>query len=97
MKVDVRIDSFPFSEFGDVKGEIVWIGSDALPPEEIRPYYSFPAKIRLDKQHLMVKNREVKLQSGMSINANIKVRERTVMSIITDSFAKQIDTLKTVR
>lgn len=97
MKVDVRIDSFPFSEFGDVKGEIVWIGSDALPPEEIRPYYSFPAKIRLEKQHLMIKNREVKLQSGMSLNANIKVRERTVMSIITDSFAKQIDTLKTVR
>jgi len=25
MNVDVRIDSFPFSEFGDVKGQLVWI------------------------------------------------------------------------
>ncbi len=97
MKVDVRIDSFPFSEFGDIKGEITWIGSDALPPEQIRPYYSFPAKIRLDHQSLMVKNQEVKLQSGMSITANIKVRDRSVLSIFTDLFAKQIDTLKSVR
>ncbi|WP_243147349.1 HlyD family efflux transporter periplasmic adaptor subunit [Scytonema sp. UIC 10036] len=97
MKVDVRVDSFPFSEFGDIKGEIVWIGSDALPPDQIRPYYSFPAKIRLERQSLIVKNQDVALQSGMSIGANIKVRDRTVISIFTDLFAKQIENIKTIR
>jgi HlyD family secretion protein len=38
------------------------------------------------------------LQSGMSISANIKVREeRTVLSLFTELFTKQIDTLKEVR
>ncbi|MEC4817080.1 MAG: HlyD family efflux transporter periplasmic adaptor subunit [Scytonema sp. PMC 1069.18] len=97
MKVDVRIDSFPFSEFGDIKGEVIWIGSDALPPDQIRPYYSFPVKIRLDRQSLMVKDREVPLQSGMSVTANIKIRDRTVISIFTELFAKQIDSIKTIR
>ncbi|MBW4634456.1 MAG: HlyD family efflux transporter periplasmic adaptor subunit [Iphinoe sp. HA4291-MV1] len=97
MKVDIRIDSFPFSEFGDIKGELVWIGSDALPPEQIRPYESFPAKIRLNRQSLVVNNQELSLQSGMSITANIKVRNRTVMSIFSDLFTKQIDSLKSVR
>jgi hemolysin D len=97
MKVDVRIDSFPFSEFGDIKGEVVSIGSDALPPDQIRPYYSFPVKIRLERQSLNVNNREVLLQSGMSISANIKVRDRTIMSIFTDLFSKQIDSVKTIR
>lgn len=97
MKVDVRIDSFPFSEFGDVKGELVSIGSDALPPDETRKFYSFPAKIRLDRQTLLVSGREVPLQSGMSVNANIKVRERTVMSIFTDMFTQSVESLKTVR
>ncbi|MBW4510761.1 MAG: HlyD family type I secretion periplasmic adaptor subunit [Scytonematopsis contorta HA4267-MV1] len=97
MKVDVRIDSFPFSEFGDIKGELVEIASDALPPEQTRPYYSFPAKIRLKGQSLSVNNRKLSLQSGMSISANIKLRERTVMSIFTDLFTQQIDNLKTVR
>jgi hemolysin D len=97
MKVDVRIDSFPFSEFGDIKGELIWIGSDALPPNETRPFYSFPAKIRLESQSLSIHDREVLLQSGMSVSANVKVRDRTVMSIFTDLFAQQIDSLKTAR
>lgn len=97
MKADVRIDSFPFSEFGDIKGELVWIGSDALPPDEVRKVYTFPAKIRLQSQSLVVNNRELPLQSGMSISANIKVRNRTVISIFTDMFAKEFDNLKSVR
>jgi HlyD family secretion protein len=97
MDVDVRIDSFPFSEFGDVKGKLIWIGSDALPPDQIHPYYRFPAKIRLERQSLSINGRRVPLQSGMSVNANIKVRSRTVMSIFTDLFTKSVESLKFVR
>ena len=97
MKVNVRIDSYPFTEFGELKGELVWIGSDALPPEQVRPYDSFPAKIRLDRQSLVVNNQELPVQSGMSVTVNIKVRDRTVMSIFSDLFTKQIDSLKTAR
>jgi len=97
MPVDVRLDSFPFSEFGDIKGELVSIGSDALPPTETQPYYTFPAKIRLNRQTLLANGREIRLQSGMSLSANIKVRERTVMSIFTDSFSKTAESLKFVR
>jgi HlyD family secretion protein len=97
MNVDVRIDSFPFSEYGDVKGKLLWVGSDALPPDQIHPYYRFPAKISLGRQSLLINGRTVPLQSGMSVSGNIKVRDRTVMSIFTDLFTKNIDNLKSVR
>lgn len=97
MQVDVRIDSFPFSEFGDIKGKLVWIGSDALPPDQTHPYYRFPAKIRLEHQSLQINGRTVPLQSGMSVSANIKVRHRTVMSIFTEQFTQKIESLKSVR
>jgi HlyD family secretion protein len=97
MPVDVRIDSFPFSEFGDVKGELEWIGSDALPPEQIRPYYTFPAKVKLNQQFIVVNDKKVPLQSGMSISVNIKVRDRTVLSIFTDLFTRKTESLKNVR
>ena len=100
MNVDVRIDSFPFSEFGDIKGKVVDIGSDALPPDQNHQFYRFPAKIKLDKQQLSLTNQErkISLQSGMSITANIKVREeRTVMSLFTEMFTKQIESLNEVR
>ncbi|MFQ4141315.1 HlyD family efflux transporter periplasmic adaptor subunit [Chlorogloeopsis sp. ULAP02] len=97
MMVDVRIDSFPKSEFGDIKGKLVWIGSDALPPDQIYPFYRFPAKVQLEQQSLLVNGRKIPLQSGMSIGANIKLRERTVMSIFTDMFSSSVESLKTVR
>ncbi|AFZ56092.1 HlyD family efflux transporter periplasmic adaptor subunit [Anabaena cylindrica FACHB-243] len=98
MKVDVRIDSFPFSQFGDIKGEIIDIGSDALPPDQTHQFYRFPATISLDKQYLEMTGKNISLQSGMSITANIKVREeRTVMSLFTEMFTKQVESLKEVR
>ena len=97
MPVDVRVDSFPYSEFGDVKGEVVHIGSDALPPNEIYPFYRFPVEVEIDNQFIAVNDREVLLQSGMSINANIRVRERRVITMFTELFTDKIDSLKTVR
>lgn len=97
LPVDVRIDSFPFSEFGDIKGEVVNIGEDALPPDQIYPYYRFPAKIQLDSQILKVNGKEIQLQSGMAVTANIITRDRTVLSIFTDLFSRRVDSIKTVR
>ncbi len=101
LPVDVRIDSFPFSEFGDVKGTLEWIGSDALPPDQTFNYYRFPARIKLDKQSLNIKQggstKDIQLQTGMSINANIKLRDRTVMSIFTEMFTRQSDSMKNIR
>ncbi|PLZ35172.1 peptidoglycan-binding protein, partial [Fischerella thermalis WC542] len=97
MPVDVRIDSFPYTEFSDIRGEVVRIGSDALPPDQNTPYYRFPAEIRLSKQSINVNGKEIPLQSGMSLNANINVRKRTVMSIFTEKFLGKIESLKYTR
>jgi HlyD family secretion protein len=98
MKVDVRIDSFPFTEFGDIKGKVTNIGSDALPPDQTHQFYRFPARVSLDKQAMESQGRSIPLQSGMAITANIKVREeRSVMSLFTEMFTKQVESLQEVR
>jgi HlyD family secretion protein len=98
-KADIRIDSFSYSEYGDIKGEVISIGSDALPPDENHRFYRFPVRVRLNSQDLVLKNQStLPLQSGMSVSVNIKVNEnRTVLSLFTDMFNKQVDTLKQVR
>ena len=97
MDVDVRIDSFPYSEFGDVKGTLTHIGSDALPPDEANPYYRFPADITLEDQSITINGDPVQLQSGMSLSANIKTRPRRVIMIFADLFVRKLDSLKTGR
>jgi len=98
MNTDVRIDSFPYSEFGDIKGKLIWVGSDALPPDQFNQYYRFPAKIKLDTQYLVINSRQIDLQSGMSVSVNIKIREnRTVLSLLTELFSEKTESLKQVR
>ncbi len=97
MVADVRIDSFPFSEFGEIQGELTWIGSDSMPPTPTQPQETFPAKIALKRQTLKVNDREVVLRSGMSLSANIKIRQRTVMSIFTEQFSKATESLSHTR
>ncbi|AFY39830.1 secretion protein HlyD family protein [[Leptolyngbya] sp. PCC 7376] len=94
VKVDVRIDTYAFNQYGDIDGEILSIGSDALPPDQIYPYYRFPIRIALDEQDLLGRP----LQSGMSVNVNIKIREdRRVYSVFTDLFDRRVDDLKRSR
>ncbi|MTF40421.1 HlyD family efflux transporter periplasmic adaptor subunit [Cyanobacterium aponinum] len=97
-EADVRIDSFPYSEFGDIKGKVYFVASDALEPDQIYNFYRFPVKVELDAQNLMIRGEEVDLQSGMSVSVNIKVREnRTVLSLFTELFTKKVESLKQVR
>ena len=46
---------------------------------------------------MTVGGKSMQLQSGMSLNANIKIRDRTVMSIFTDTFTNSVEGLKNVR
>ncbi|PSO49882.1 MAG: hemolysin D [Cyanobacteria bacterium SW_9_44_58] len=98
MEVDVRIDTFPFSEYGDIKGELISIGSDALPPNETYDFFRFPAKIKLKSQTLNTDGREIPLQSGMAISTNIKLQEeRRVINLFLDRFTNQVEAIKGVK
>lgn len=97
MDADINIESFPQSEFGSIKGKLIWVGSDALPPTQERQFYNFPAKIQLDNQSLFTHGKKLPLQSGMAVNCSIKIRKRTVLSIFTDMFDKKVKSLETVR
>ena len=94
---EVEVDTFPKREFGFVEGEIYYVGSNVLPPEEGREFYSFPAKISLDKQSLSIRGKDISLQAGMSVGVNIKIRKRKVANIFLDNLLGPIDKMKEVR
>jgi hemolysin D len=100
--VDVRIDTYDYSNYGDIKGEILSIATEALEPDQTYNYYRFPVKIKLNAQDLKItRNGKVvslPLQSGMSVSANIKINEnRTVMNILLDHLMNGVQAFKEVR
>jgi len=96
--VDISIDSFPSSDFGVIEGVVESIGSDALPPDPSQGKgYRFPSNITLKDQFLKIKNgKKLKLQAGMSLTANIKLRKVTYIQLLLNKFGDKSKSLKSI-
>jgi hemolysin D len=93
----VSVDSFPSGEFGYINGTVSIIGSDVLPPDGRSQQYRFPAVISLKQQQVLSGRQQLNLQSGMGVTANIKLRSRPVITLLSDMFIKQLDGVKRFR
>jgi hemolysin D len=76
MKAALKIDELPLARLENLQGTVISVGSDALPPDAIHHFYGIPAKISLDKQSLVIDDKEVPLRSGMSATATITVSQK---------------------
>ncbi len=90
----VRVDAFPFTRYGDIPGRVDQIGADALPPDEANPIYRFPAKIKLDRPYLETQGIKVPLRSGMAVTTNLKLRDKPVISLLSDMLVDQLDAVR---
>lgn len=93
----VRVDAFPFTRYGELEGKVYQIAADALPPSEIANYYRFPVKLSLNRSFLKSQGVVIPLRSGMAITANLKLREKRVISLISDLLVDQTDSVKGLR
>ena len=94
---DISIDSFPASDFGVLEGTVESVGSDALPPnpQQMRQEYTYPAVIKLDSQQLKLKSgKQLPLQVGMSLTANIKLRSVSYLQLLLNTFQSKTDSLR---
>lgn len=99
MAADLSIDSFPATDFGVLEGTVRKIGSDALPPDQLkqRDTYRYPVDIRLASQQLKLKSgKSLPLQVGMSLTANIKLRKVTYLQLLLGSFRDKADALRQI-
>ena len=93
----IRVDAFPFTRYGELSGKVSQIAADALPPNEEMKFYRFPIKLKLDKSYLESDNMRIPLQAGMSVTSNLKLREKPVISLISDLLVDQTDSIRSIR
>jgi HlyD family secretion protein len=98
-QADISIDSFPAADFGVLQGTVSRIGSDALPPDpqQNKQEFRYPATIRLASQQLTLKNgQQLRLQSGMSLVAHVKLRKASYLQLLLGSFREKSDALRSL-
>ena len=94
---DISIDSFPSTDFGVITGRVRKIGSDALPPDQLKNFYRVPVDIALDSQSLKLKDgTTLPLQVGMSLTANVKLRKVTYLQLLLSDFKNKADALRRI-
>lgn len=82
--VKIRVDAYAYNEFGEIRGKVDSIGSDVLEPDQNYDFYRFPVTIKIDDPYISYKNKKLPLRTGMSLSANIILRQRPVISLFTE-------------
>jgi HlyD family secretion protein len=98
MPVDIRVDAYPFTEFGAVKGTVTKVGNETVRVNEQNSGSTvFPVEVRLNHQFLEHRSQRFPLTPGMSLSTLIKVRQRAPISLVTEEITKAFDNIHSVR
>lgn len=93
----VRIDAFPFSRYGEIPAKVDNIAADALEPNSTQNFFRFPVKLSLERYTLKADGMSIPLKAGMAITTNLKLRDKRVISLISDIFVDQTDSIRSLR
>lgn len=104
LKADISVDAFRASDFGYLPAHVIRIGSDALTADEqarelgtdAQGLY-YPAVLHLERQSIDLRRKQVPLQAGMTVTADLKLRERRMISILTSFMEDQRRNLERLR
>ena len=87
--VEIKVESFPFTKYGLIEGEVRQISADAVQDERLGLVY--PARVVLKQTQILVGERWVDLAPGMSVTAEVKTGERRTIEFFLSPFLRYQD------
>jgi HlyD family secretion protein len=103
-RANLSLDTFPATDYGRLEATVQRIGSDALTPEEQQKTLGtqatglfFPAVLSLSRQTLQAGRKQIPLQPGMGLTADIHLRQRRMISVLTGFFEDKLRSLERMR
>jgi len=82
MPAQVKLDAFPYQDYGMVTGKVLSISSDAKPDERLGAVYR--VQVALDRSYFTANHQTIKLKAGQTASAEIIIRRRRIADIILD-------------
>ena len=97
MKAQIRVDAFPYTQFGSITGALKSVGTLPLEPDQQNPMPRFPAYVKIDKEYLEKDDEKYNISAGQSVQVNLILRDKRVISLLTDAVQKALDSLTRIR
>lgn len=95
MPVSIKIDTYDFQKYGLLHGKVKSISKNSIENEELGPVYEI--YITLDKNTLIINNKEQKISTGMTLNAEIEIGKRRIIEFFIYPLIKYMDEGVSVR
>ena len=78
--VKVKVDTFQYTKYGTLSGEVVFVSEDAIEDEKRGLIYA--VRVRLQETELNVEGRQTRVTPGMSVNVEIKTGDRRIIEYV---------------
>ena len=88
-EVEIKIDSFPFTKYGTIKGEARNISGDAVQDEKLG--LIFKSRLTLLDNKIKADGQVVRLIPGMSVTAEVKTGKRRVIEYLLSPVMKYLN------
>jgi HlyD family secretion protein len=101
MKVKVKIDAFPYQEFGIIEGTVIYVSPNAVSKEKdagaAQKEKNFPTRIKLNKLFVNARGKKTPLTPGMSATGEIVLRQKSVLSFLLDPVTRKFDEVFSIK
>lgn len=88
-EVEIKIDSFPFTKYGTIKGNVRNISGDAIQDEKLGLVYA--SRLTLLDNKIKADGQIVQLKPGMGVTAEIKTGKRRVIEYLLSPVMKYLN------
>lgn len=92
--VEIKLDTFPFQDYGSLKGSLRLISPDS---EMIEGNLFYKGYVTITKNELKVKKEQKELLPGMSLKAEIQTEKRRIIDFFLSPFKKSLKESLNVR
>lgn len=90
-KANIKLDAYDYSIYGTLDGVVSYISPDSLmqsTPRGEEPYYR--VQIKIIGTEFKDRQQKIQIKPGMTVNVDIKAKQRTVLSYLTKPITKTI-------
>jgi len=85
----IKVESFPYTRYGYLTGKVKSVSFDAVENKDLGLVYT--AIISLDKDTLNIDGKNVRLDAGMNVTAEIKTGKRRIISYLLSPLQTKVD------
>ena len=83
---EVKLDAFPFTEYGALSGNVKHVSNDAVNDENLGLVYL--TRVALERDCIRIGDKDIRLTPGMGATAEIKLRTRRIVSYFLSPLLK---------